>query len=65
MTDTNQLIVNFRGGVGEVDETPEETKHLARLTVCRLAEDSADAALLLAILGLTPGKGPEPTLSHC
>lgn len=65
MTDTNQLIVNFRGGVGEVEETSEETKQKARMTICALAEDAADAALLMAILGLTPDKKLEHRVAHC
>jgi hypothetical protein len=55
VTDTNQLIVNFRGGVGELEpDSPEmrEKQEKARLTAARHATGADDLAMLLNMLGL-------------
>jgi hypothetical protein len=65
VSESNPLTSSLRQPIGETEELPEEIKQKARLTVCCLAKDSADAALLLAMLGLTPDKEPEHRVAHC
>jgi hypothetical protein len=52
VTDTNQLIVNFRGGVGELKPDDPEEQAKARLTAARYATDADDLRTLLDMLGL-------------
>lgn len=54
--------------IGLVAELDETTRRAARRTVCHHAHDTADAALLLAMLGLSGGDtAPEqkPTAFDC
>jgi hypothetical protein len=52
MTDTNQLIVNFRGGVGELKPEDPEEQAKAALTAARYAEDADELRTFLNMLGL-------------
>lgn len=52
MTDTNQLIVNFRGGVGELKPDDPEEQAKARLTAAHYAENAEELGTFLDMLGL-------------
>ncbi|UGT71873.1 hypothetical protein LTT66_18040 [Nocardia gipuzkoensis] len=52
MTDTNQLIVNFRGGVGELKPNNPEEMAKARLTAAHYAENAEELGTFLDMLGL-------------
>lgn len=52
MTDTNQLIVNFRGGVGELKPNNPEEQAKARLTAAHYAENAEELRMFLDMLGL-------------
>ncbi|WP_159840162.1 hypothetical protein [Nocardia sp. CY41] len=52
MTDTNQLIVNFRGGVGELKPDNPEEQAKARRTAAHYAENADELRTFLDMLGL-------------
>ncbi|MGW4718921.1 hypothetical protein, partial [Nocardia sp. NPDC004260] len=64
MTDTNQLIVNSRGGVGELKPNKPQEQALARRTAAHYAENADELRTFLDMLGLTPDK-PAPKNTHC